>query len=301
MHTKRVIIGLSVAIVAASIIFFAPGFLHFLVLLAFALASQAEFYALAKSGKFRVYDKLGLILGGLCVFLPYLFREPALTPGTAHPAIPEWQTALIVICCFVVMMRTMFDLKTKDAFSSACITLAGILYVPFMLSYLMRLAQWDTPHFFATTRGGMFLVFFTAMVIKMSDTGAFAIGIPFGKHKMFPRISPKKSWEGLAGGLVAGVGTGFVLAALASKYQWGPDGVFFASSGVPSVSICTAAFISAVLVIIGVFGDLIESMFKRAVNIKDSSLIFPSMGGLLDVADSLIFAAPCMYYMLLWL
>lgn len=301
MHTKRVIIGLSVAIVAAAIIFFAPGFLHFLVLLAFALASQAEFYALAKNGKFRVYDKLGLVLGGLCIFLPYLLREPALTPGTAHPAIPGWEMAFIVICCFAVMMRTMFDLKTKDAFSSACITLAGILYVPFMLSYIMRLAQWDTQHIFSTTRGGMFLVFFTALVIKMSDTGAFAVGIPFGKHKMFPRISPKKSWEGLAGGLVAGVGCGILLAALASRYQWGPDGIFFATTGAPRVSVGAAALISAVLVIVGVFGDLIESMFKRAVNIKDSSLIFPSMGGLLDVADSLIFAVPCMYYLLLWI
>lgn len=301
MHKKRVFTGLSVAVVAAAIIFFAPGWVHFLVLLAFALASQAEFYALAKNGKFRVYDKLGLFLGGLCILLPYLLREPAITPGTAHPAIPEWGTAFFVVCCFAIMMRTMFDLKTKDAFASACITLAGVFYVPFMLSYLVRLAQWDTQSLFATTRGGMFLVFFIALVIKMSDTGAFAIGIPFGKHKMFPRISPKKSWEGLAGGLASGVGFGVLLAWLASRYQWGPDGIFFASAGAPRLTVGTAALMSAVLVVVGVFGDLIESMFKRAVNIKDSSLIFPAMGGLLDVADSLIFAAPCMYYMLLWI
>lgn len=301
MHKKRVITGLTVAAAAAAIIFFAPGIVHFLVLAAFALASQAEFYALAKNGKFRVYDKLGLFLGGLCILLPYIFREPSLAPGKPHPAIPGWETAFIIASAFAVMLRTMFDLKTKDAFSSACITFAGMLYVPFTLSFLMRIAQWDAPTLFATTRGGMFLVFFTALVIKMSDTGAFAVGIPFGRHKMFPRVSPKKSWEGLAGGVATGVGCGVLLAALAAKYQWGPDGIFFATSGTPSVSVGTAALISAVLVIIGVFGDLVESMFKRAVNIKDSSLIFPSMGGLLDVADSLIFAAPAMYFMLLWI
>lgn len=298
MHKKRVFIGLGVGAITLGIIFFAPGILQLLVILAFALASQAEFYAIAKKGNFRVYDRLGLIAGAVGGLLTcYSAQKGALLN------FPGWEMAFLALCCFVIMMSALFDSKTKDLFSSSCITCLGIIYVPFMLSFMLRLAQWDADAFYNTTRGGMYLVLFIVVVTKMSDTGAFAIGVPFGKHKMFPRVSPKKSWEGLIGGLVTGIGCGMLVAWLASKYQWGPAGIFYSAvpGSAPRVSLCSAAVISAVLVIVGVFGDLVESMFKRTVDVKDSSLVFPAMGGILDVADSLIFVAPCLYYILLWI
>jgi phosphatidate cytidylyltransferase len=94
---------------------------------------------------------------------------------------------------------------------------------------------------------------------------------------------------------------GIGLALLAAKYKWGPDGVFYSTGpSAPDLTLPKAAFISALLVVVGLFGDLFESMYKRTVNIKDSRPIFPGMGGLLDVVDSLIFAPPVLYYFLIW-
>lgn len=304
MLVKRIIAGVSVAAVFAVIMAFFPGPLQFVLLLAFALACQAEFYALAARGGYRVYNQTGCILGVIWFLAVYLLTGPnAMEGGHSYGSLVNgWESGFIFAGCFAVLMRTLFDRQCKDAFMSSAITCLGILYGPVMLSYFMRLAQWDAPSPFATTRAGVFLTFYLAVTIKLSDTGAFAVGTACGRHKMFPRISPKKSWEGLAGGIAAGMLAGVGLAALAAKYRWGPDGIFYATnSAAPVLTLTRAALVSAALVVIGLFGDLIESMYKRCVNIKDSSSIFPGMGGLLDVADSLVFAPPFFYFVLLWL
>jgi phosphatidate cytidylyltransferase len=301
--TKRIIAGISVAIAFASLMAFCPGPVQFVFLLAFALACQAEFYALAMRGGYRVYNHTGCVLGALWFLAVYVLTGPrTMQNGTTYGnLVADWESALIFGGCFLILLRALFDKQCRHAFETTAITCLGIIYGPVMLSYFVRLAQWDSTTQFATTRSGVFLTFFIAVVIKMSDTGAFAVGTACGRHKMFPRISPKKSWEGLAGGIATGMGVGIGLALLAAKYKWGPDGVFYSSGPTaPDLTLPKAAFISALLVVIGLFGDLFESMYKRTVNIKDSRAIFPGMGGLLDVVDSLIFAPPVLYYFLIW-
>ena len=301
--TKRIIAGISVAIAFASLMAFCPGPVQFVLLLAFALACQAEFYALAMRGGYRVYNQTGCVLGALWFLSVYVLTGPrALQNGTTYGnLVAGWESAFIFLGCFLVLLRGLFDRQCRHAFETTAITCLGIIYGPVMLSYFIRLAQWDSTAQFATTRAGVFLTFFVAMVIKMSDTGAFAVGTACGRHKMFPRISPKKSWEGLAGGIATGMAVGIALKLLAAKYQWGPDGVFYATGATPpDLTLPKAAFISALLVVVGLFGDLFESMYKRTVNIKDSSPIFPGMGGLLDVVDSLVFAPPVLYFFLIW-
>ena len=301
--TKRIIAGLSVAVAFASLMAFCPGPVQFLLLLAFAIACQAEFYALAMRGGYRVYNQTGCVLGALWFLSVYVLTGPrALQNGTTYGnLVAGWESAFIFLGCFLVLLRGLFDRQCRHAFETTAITGLGIIYGPVMLSYFIRLAQWDSTAQFATTRAGVFLTFFVAMVIKMSDTGAFAVGTACGRHKMFPRISPKKSWEGLAGGIATGMAVGIALKLLAAKYQWGPDGVFYATGATPpDLTLPKAAFISALLVVVGLFGDLFESMYKRTVNIKDSSPIFPGMGGLLDVVDSLVFAPPVLYFFLIW-
>ena len=301
--TKRIIAGISVAIAFASLMAFCPGPVQFVLLLAFALACQAEFYALAMRGGYRVYNHTGCVLGALWFLAVYVLTGPrTIQNGTTYGnLVADWESALIFGGCFLILLRALFDKQCHHAFETTAITCLGIIYGPVMLSYFVRLAQWDSTTQFATTRASVFLTFFIAMVIKMSDTGAFAVGTACGRHKMFPRISPKKSWEGLAGGIATGMGVGIGLALLAAKYKWGPDGVFYSSGPTaPDLTLPKAAFISALLVVIGLFGDLFESMYKRTVNIKDSRAIFPGMGGLLDVVDSLIFAPPVLYYFLIW-
>ena len=111
-----------------------------------------------------------------------------------------------------------------------------------------------------------------------NDTGAYLIGVPFGKHKLWKRISPKKSWEGLAGGAVFA----FVTVYLLSR--------FF-----PVLNLSNWLVIGFIVVIFGTFGDLIESLLKRHAGVKDSGSILPGHGGFLDRYDSVIFSLPVIY------
>ena len=193
--TKRILAGISVAIAFASLMAFCPGPVQFVLLLAFALACQAEFYALAMRGGYRVYNHTGCILGGLWFLAVYMLTGPrAIQNGTTYGnLVADWESAFIFGGCFLILFRALFDRQCRHAFETTAITGLGIVYGPVMLSYFIRLAQWDSTTQFATTRAGVFLTFFIAMVIKMSDTGAFAVGTACGRHKMFPRISPRRA------------------------------------------------------------------------------------------------------------
>jgi phosphatidate cytidylyltransferase len=128
---------------------------------------------------------------------------------------------------------------------------------------------------------GAGLLFFLLALIFLTDTGAYAAGRLWGRHRLAPRISPGKTWEGVAGGLVAAViiGTG--------------GGLFFGFSLGIFIPVCvlTAAF--------SIVGDLSESLFKRLAGVKDSGNLFPGHGGALDRLDSISAAVP-VFYLLLW-
>jgi len=139
---------------------------------------------------------------------------------------------------------------------------------------------------------GRLLVFFLILVTKLGDIGAYTVGtvtakiMPGGNHKILPGISPKKSWEGSIGGLI--------LSTLLSVIFW-----LILVENTVSLSNIITPIIAGVLLFIGGFcGDLVESVFKRICGVKDSAKIFPGMGGIFDVLDSLIFNAPIFYFFL---
>ena len=137
-------------------------------------------------------------------------------------------------------------------------------------------------------RGGNYFVLLVFCFIWVSDTGAYMVGSLIGKHKMCPRISPKKSWEGLAGGLALCAIVGFLLP-IVWPYIFGTEMVF------------TRFIVPVIGVVVGVFatfGDLVESLIKRSVGVKDSGQFLPGHGGLLDRVDSLLLVAPAVYALL---
>ncbi|MDP6987064.1 MAG: phosphatidate cytidylyltransferase [Phycisphaerales bacterium] len=125
-------------------------------------------------------------------------------------------------------------------------------------------------------------------IVKMCDTGAFFVGCNFGRHKLIPWISPGKTWEGLAGGLLTAVGTA-VLLAFASE-RWLPME--------PVIPIGAAVLLGLLFGFAGQCGDLVMSVFKRDSGLKDTSSVLPGLGGVLDVFDSLLLVAPLAYWLL---
>jgi phosphatidate cytidylyltransferase len=132
-------------------------------------------------------------------------------------------------------------------------------------------------------------VTFLLVAVAISDTGAYFVGRAFGKHKLAPMTSPKKSWEGAAGGVVFAVLAVLVLWQLVRHFGW--------QRYYPPTMWWAWAVLAAILAVVSQIGDLAESMIKREMGVKDAGRFFPGHGGVLDRCDGLLFAAPALYYL----
>jgi phosphatidate cytidylyltransferase len=159
-----------------------------------------------------------------------------------------------------------------------CITVAGIFYLGWLGSYFFSLRSLPYGEWW-------FLVALPAA--WLADVGAFIIGRKFGRHRMAPLVSPKKSWEGYFGGIVTAALFTPLLAALWRLIA-------------PDINVETALVLGFVIAIVAPLGDLGESMIKRQFGAKDSSNILPGHGGVLDRIDTWIWAAVIGYYLILW-
>jgi len=160
-------------------------------------------------------------------------------------------------------------------------TLFGLMYVPWLLNFIQKI------NFFPFVAGspadaGKYFVIYFIVVTKFSDMGAYAVGSLIGRHKMIPRISPGKTWEGFGGALLVSTGASVAFA-------------HFFGARMVGMTVLHATILGVVLSVTAVIGDLIESLFKREAGVKDSGQLFPGIGGILDLLDSLLFNAPIMY------
>jgi phosphatidate cytidylyltransferase len=164
-----------------------------------------------------------------------------------------------------------------------------VLYVGLLWNFLTKLLLFGRPLDFA---GGIYwpgrwLLLYAVFAAKFTDIGAYLVGCSFGRHKLIPRISPAKSWEGVFGGIAVGTAVGALLV-WALRDVLAPLGLTWVRA------IPLGIFLS----VCGVVGDLTESLFKRAASVKDSGGVIPGMGGLLAVLDSILFTAPAVYLFL---
>ncbi len=171
---------------------------------------------------------------------------------------------------------TQLYIKDVDPVASLSKSFLGQLYIALPLSTIMFIYA-SSPY----------LVMAMFIFIWLNDTGAFIVGCSIGRHRLFPRLSPKKSWEGFWGGLVFCIAAAFVI-----KSFW-PDTY--------TLTTCQMAGFSIVVSVFATWGDLVESMFKRSLNVKDSGKIIPGHGGILDRIDSLLCVVPAVACYLLFI
>lgn len=228
--------------------------------------SLNEFYNLSQ--KKRVYPNKALgIIFSLIIGLTFLLREFSL--GMALLA-----GLLILTIGYLVSIKTLEELMAFPAELS--LTFFGAFYLSFTLNHVNLLRN----------DYGPFYIYFLLAVIFTGDTFAFFIGKKWGKHKMTPLVSPNKTWEGSVSGFVFGI----IMGIAAARVLFGDE---FLLWKVILISILIQVFVQ--------LSDPLESMFKRAAGVKDSSNILPGHGGLLDRTDSLILAIPFFYYILKYL
>lgn len=261
------------AIVVACIYFFGTLGAVWLVCLV-AVLTQREFYQLVHRMGLDPFDKLGMTLGALVMLAPYYAGR--LLPGATELAAPGTLLAAGVVAFAV---RILGERQPHNRFETLAWSLCGLLYVPFMLSFLVRIAVMSGPH----EKTGLLLTVWVIAVSKFCDVGALLSGMAFGRHKMAPGISPKKTWEGAIGGVLISAGVGAALAHFLGR--------FYPENFTP----LTAALIAAPIATLAIVSDLIESVIKRRADMKDTGQTIPGIGGMFDLSDSLILTAPVGY------
>ncbi len=239
-----------------------------------AVFTQREFCQMVRRMGLEPFDKLGMTLGALVVLAP--FYAERLLPGS-----PELATPGTILAAGVVgfALRILGERQPHNRVETLAWSLFGLVYVPFMLSFLVRIAIIPGPE----SKSGLMMMIWLIAVSKFCDVGALLSGLAFGRNKMAPGISPKKTWEGAIGGVLISAGVGATLAHFLARYY--PDNF------TPTV----AAFVAAPIAVLAIVSDLIESVIKRRADTKDTGQTIPGIGGMFDLSDSLILTAPVGY------
>ncbi len=264
MSSTRVLTSAVLIPILFIVVWLLPREYFAILIIAAAAAGQHEFYTMAKAGGAKPLAATGIVLGGLLIVFAFASAVP-LAGG---------QGMIVALCVLAVLGARLFARGPVDgALTDSAVTLLGIVYVALLFGYQVGIHR--------SFRGKYWLAFLY-LVIWASDTGAYYVGTSYGRRRLYEKISPKKSIEGLVGGLAAAL----VVALLCKLWL------------VRSLGALEALVLAFVITAAGTLGDLAESLLKRSVGVKDSGSLIPGHGGILDRMDSMLFAAPVLYYYL---
>lgn len=218
--------------------------------------------------KTNITIKILDIIGGIAVFTSMYFSQ-----------VDSYTSKLMVtlaLIYFVVRMISQLYIKTDKHVQSLATSLFGIIYIAVPIA-LLNFIFFKNPH----------ILLATFIFIWVNDTGAYCVGCLFGKHRLFEKVSPKKSWEGFWGGMAFCIIAAFVLNIF--------DNFF------PELSLPTWIGFGIIVSVFATWGDLCESLIKRTLNVKDSGNLLPGHGGILDRIDSLLIVSPAIliYFMII--
>lgn len=242
------------------------------ILLAVCALATYEFYSLLDAAKIPHFKYFGLFSGLLLILATWFpLRNSAIR---IHDM--EWMAMCGI--SIAVFLRQFPQKNNPHPLETIAGTLMGVIYVSLLLSFFAKLLlAWGD-------QTGRFLILYLILVIKAADIGAYFVGCSIGRHKLIPRISPAKTWEGFFGGMLSAVAVSLLFFAFAKD-----------RFGALTLHLSDALLLGVLLGAIGAVSDLTESLFKRGAGVKDSGRMILGMGGILDVIDSLLFSAPALY------
>lgn len=244
------------------------------LLAAAALITQWEIYLLFQRGGSRPLYRLGLFCGGVIMLGTYYL--PKFLPVIGARVGTDLFIVATVVCSISVLV---IEKEYAIKFRSLVATLFGIFYVPYLLHFAVLLVL-----AFDNEVQGMMITLWMIGVAKTSDIGALLVGRWRGKTLLSPNISPAKTWEGALGGTVIAAIVGGLLYLVLER--WLPG----------NLDLLRAVGLAIPLGVVAVFSDLVESLFKRQAGVKDSGVLIPGIGGVLDLTDSLLLSIPFGYF-----
>jgi len=264
------------------------GLVYLAIVVGIGLLAQHEFYGLIVDKGAKPIESIGLAFGAAVMVLAYF--------GTEYQAMLAMTATLLSL-----MVAQLGKNEIHEAMASISGTFFGVFYVGWLLSHAVLLRKFDEAaaahqdpavlvSLGVAPGSGIFLMLFALVPVVLCDAGAYFAGRAWGRRKLAPQISPNKSVEGALGGVIAGVLAGLLTKLLCD--------VFF-----PDLSALLpwsmAIFFAFVLCLVGIVGDLVESLLKRDAEVKDTGALLPGMGGVLDRIDAHLLGIPTMYYMML--
>ncbi|MBA7497866.1 hypothetical protein ES704_00599 [subsurface metagenome] len=255
-RTLTTIIGVSLAFVTI----FWIGFPFFIIITIIALLGLRELYSIAHKRGYRPSYILGSILTLYFIII------------TVYDICSLNYYIENIIITFFIILTFIFQLFKKDyskVLAETSVTIFGSIYLGYFLSFILKIK---------VLPNGNYYLISLLIITWANDIGAYLIGTKFGKNKIFPRISPKKTIEGSIGGTI------FSIAGTFALKSW------------LNLTFNELISLGLIIAIIAQLGDLFESVLKRGSGVKDSGTLIPGQGGILDCLDSLIFTAPVFYY-----
>ena len=272
---QRLFSTLSLSAILISVLWILGIFGIIIIVALLAFLTQYEFYQLLERAGLKPWRRLGLACGLLIT----------LGAGLTCLVMPSGASGILLFLSLFVLSGTLLiqplNLQTLKGFMG---TLAGLLYVPFMLQFYILLAkdfQRDEQPIH-----GLFIFFWLILIAKLTDVGGLLIGQYFGRTRLLPAVSPRKTREGALSGIVLAVVSGMLLVIFFRPYF--PDGF----------SPLLAGFFAALIALASIASDLFASFIKRQAKVKDSGTLIPGIGGVLDLTDSLLLSAPLGYLLL---
>jgi phosphatidate cytidylyltransferase len=257
---QRVAFGIIYLVIIIGSLFmgkFAYGFIFLLI----NLIALYEFYALSAASGASPPVIPSMIAGGAAFMLCFLVSARLVDPGLLFLILP------LIILIFILSLYS----DKPDGMRNTAISFLGLVYVSLPLCVINFLAFPAGNEHAYTHR----IILGIMTLVWINDSGAYLVGMSIGRHRLFERISPKKSWEGAIGGgiltLICALWLNQIMGVL-GRTDW--------------------LILALIVSVFGVFGDLTESLFKRSVGQKDSGKIIPGHGGLLDRIDSILFVMP---------